>query len=113
MGLVAAFCVLARVQKSILRRYPCTIVGLPSFSLSFLAASVHVCTGGGTVSNTEQSCVKTPGCTMYRSLYGSVWFGLVAYKMIYHNSDLTVLKCLNLVRCSGRLRIPSKLFNNK
>ena len=37
---------------------------------------------GGTVSNTEQSCVKTPGCTMYRSLYGSVWFGLVAYKMI-------------------------------
>ena len=48
--------------------------------------------GGGTVSNTEQSCVKTPGCTMYRSLYGSVWFGLVAYKMIYHNSGLTVLK---------------------
>ena len=26
-----------------------------------------------------------------------VWFGL-AYKMIYHNSGLTVLKCLNLVR---------------
>ena len=55
--------------------------------------------GGGIVSNTEQSCVKTPGCTMYRSLYGSVWFGLVAYKMIYHNSGLIVLKCLNLVRC--------------
>ena len=53
---------------------------------------------GGTVSNTEQSCVKTPGCTMYRSLYGSVWFGLVAYEMIYHNSGLIVLKCLNLVR---------------
>ena len=64
--------------------------------------------GGGTVSNTEQSCVKTPGCTGACT----VAFGLVAYKMIYHNSGLTVLKCLNLVRCRCRLRIPSKLYNN-
>ena len=44
--------------------------------------------GGGTVSNTEQSCVKTPGGTGACT----VAFGLVAYKMIYHNSGLTVLK---------------------
>ena len=53
-----------------------------NFSSSFPlpnTASVYIFAGGGggTVSNTEQSCVKTPGCTMYRSLYGSVWFGPV------------------------------------
>ena len=51
-------------------------------------------------------------CTVYQNggliPLPSVWFGLVAYKMIYHNSGLTVLKCLNLVRCrcsNKRVRI--------
>ena len=61
-----------------------------NFSSSFPlpnTASVYIFAGGGgTVSNTEQSCVKTPGCTGACT----VAFGLVAYKVIYHNSDLTL-----------------------
>ena len=59
--LVAAFCVLARVQRSVLRRYPCTVVGLPSFSLSFLSAFVHVfiyLSGEGG----EQSDIQVTSC---------------------------------------------------
>ena len=50
--------------------YSYSTVGLPSFSLSFLSDSEEYTVyiylpgrRGGTVS-TEQSCVKTPGCTV-------------------------------------------------
>ena len=100
-------------------------IGLSSFALSFFhqpvpsplynkasVECIYIFAGerGGDCKQHRTVMCKNAG--LYRSLYGSVWFGLVAYKMIYHNSDLTVLKCLNLVRCSGRLRIPSKLYNN-
>ena len=66
-------------------------MGPSSFLLSLFLPPTS--DGGGTVDHTSYVMDKNAG--LYRSLYGSVWFGLVAY----HNSDLTVLKCLNLARC--------------
>ena len=84
---------------------------IPPLQHSLRGMYIYICRrGGGDCKQHRTVMCKNAG--LYRSLYGSVWFGLVAYKMIYHNSGLTVLKCLNLVRCRCRLRIPSKLYNN-
>ena len=109
MGLVAAFCVLARVQKEYFKKIS-LYSSRPSLFLSFFPRGLRSCMYGGDCKQHRTVMCKNAG--LYRSLYSSVYFGLVACKMIYHNSGLTVLKCLNLVRCICRLRIPSKLYNN-
>ena len=60
---------------------------------SFPFPSVYIFAGGGgAVSNTEQSCVKTPGCTMYRSLYSRLFvFVAVLYGACAVLSDIAVV----------------------
>ena len=60
-GLSLHFVFWPECKKSVLRRYPCTVVGLPSFSLSFLSAFVHVfiyLSGEGG----EQSDIQVTSC---------------------------------------------------
>ena len=81
-GLVAAFCVLARVQKECFKKIS-LYSSRPSLFLSFFPRGLRSCMYGGGDCK-QHRVVMCKNAKMYRSLYGRFVYLLLNFNYIYY-----------------------------